>query len=196
MAEGRVRTFVAIDPSPALHAALVQLKAELAATRADVRWVRDDALHCTLKFLGGVERKLLDAIPAALQETLSRFAPLRVVARGLGVFPSPQRPRIVWVGLDGEGLADLATAVDTALAGLGFEPERRPFTAHITLGRVNGRRSWDRLAERMRTRAGETLGSTDVVRVVVYSSDTRPDGAVYTPLWTIPLHESTLSQPE
>lgn len=194
MDRGRIRAFLAIDPSAATHAALVALKAEFTATRADVRWVRDGGLHCTLKFLGSVECARLERVPAAVAAALAGRRPVRAVARGLGVFPTPARPRVVWVGFDGSGLGNIAAAVDAALAAEGFASERRPFRAHITLGRVNGRRGWGRVSQVMAAHAEDDFGSTDVDRVVVYQSDLRPDGAVYTALWTIPMHGSSVTE--
>ncbi len=190
----RIRSFIAVDLSPAAHAALVRLKQELAATGAEVRWVRDAGLHCTLKFLGSVEGERLERVREAVGGTLSGFAPIRVRARSLGVFPTPARPRVVWVGLEGDGLREIAGAVEAAVEPLGFAAEKRAFAPHVTMGRVTGRRHWARLAALMKTHADTTFGDTEVTHVVIYRSQPQRQGAVYTALWTIPFADSTVAQ--
>jgi 2'-5' RNA ligase len=107
--------------------------------------------------------------------------------RGLGGFPSLRQPRVLWVGLESDGLAELAACVEEAMSRLGFEPERRAFAPHITLGRVNGTRGWSRTEELFKGHLSDDFGECTVDAVTIYRSTLRPDGAVYTPLWTIPL---------
>jgi len=181
-----IRAFLAVDVSPEIHAALVELKGELARTGAAVRWVRDEGLHATVKFLGAVPEAQLPALRAALTDAVHPRPPLAASVRGLGVFPTLQRPRVVWVGLECAPLAALAAAIDGAVEPLGFAPETRPFRAHITLGRVNGPAGWPRLEAALHAHWGNDLGNCPLAELVAYRSDLRRDGAVYTKLWTIP----------
>jgi len=112
---------------------------------------------------------------------------LHVRARGLGTFPSWRRPRAVWVGLQGDGLTALAACVDDALAAIGFEREPRPFTAHLTLGRVNSPRGWARVEAVCKAHLDDDFGESEIGAVTIYRSTLQRGGAVYTPLWTIPL---------
>lgn len=168
-------------------AAVGALQEELAATHADVRWVRAAGMHMTLKFLGAVDASRLDGVHAALRPAISGRAALHVRVRGIGAFPSFRRPRVLWVGVIADGLEALAHAVDAALTPLGFEPETRAFTPHLTLGRVNSLRDWPRLESVITHHAEDDFGSSGVDAVTIYRSTLRRDGAVYTPLWTIPL---------
>lgn len=183
----RIRSFVAIDLAAPVLAAVGALQKKMAATQADVRWVRASGMHMTLKFLGSVDAARLDAVHAALAAVVSGHPVLHVRVRGVGAFPSFRRPRVLWVGLIAEGLVELAHAADAALAKLGFEPEKRAFTAHVTLGRVNSLRDWPRLETAMTQHLDDDFGASDVDAVTIYRSTLRRDGAVYTPLWTIPL---------
>lgn len=181
-----VRTFLAVEVAPAIHAKLVELKRELSRVEAGVRWVRDEALHATVKFLGGVPEVALPQIQAALTNAVGATPRLHAAVRGLGVFPSPRRPRVIWVGLECQPLTELAAAVDGALAPLGFAPERRAFRAHITLGRVNTMRNWPALEATLRAHWADDVGGCVLGELIGYRSDLRRDGAVYTKLWTIP----------
>jgi 2'-5' RNA ligase len=181
-----VRTFLAVAVAPAVHAALIELKAQLAGSDAGVRWVRDDGLHATVKFLGAVPEASLPAIRTALTDALAGTPPMTARVCGLGVFPTPKRPRVVWVGLDCQPLTGVAAAVDGALEPFGFAPERRAFRAHITLGRVNTMRNWPALETVLRAHWADDFGACALGELIGYRSDLRRGGALYTKLWTIP----------
>jgi 2'-5' RNA ligase len=183
----RLRAFVAVSPGPEVHGRLLRLKTELAAAGAAVRWVRDDGLHNTLKFLGSLEERLLAAVREALTAAVAAFEPFAVRVAGLGVFPNPRRPRVVWVGLEGAELTALAAAVERAVAPLGFPPESRPYRPHITLGRVTGARGWSGLEELLRAHGADDLGRCTIDEVIAYRSHLQRGGSVYTKLYSIPL---------
>jgi 2'-5' RNA ligase len=151
-----------------------------------VRWVRDEGLHATVKFLGPVAETQLPALRTALGGAVHGTPQLAAGVRGLGVFPTLKRPRVVWVGLDCAPLAALARAVDDALEPLGFARESRPFRAHITLGRVKDSGAPPELTPALRAHWDDDLGTCALRELVAYRSDLRRDGAVYTKLWTIP----------
>jgi 2'-5' RNA ligase len=182
-----IRSFVAVDLEEPVRATLRRLLDRFAQIKSDVRWVRGEGLHVTLKFLGWAEAARLERVHTTLAAALGGRPALRVRARGLGVFLTWRQPRVLWVGLEGEGLSDLAAGVETAMRQLGFEPEKRAFTPHITLGRVNGTRGWSRVEELFKAHMSDDFGDSNIDAVTIYRSTLRPDGAVYTPLWTIPL---------
>lgn len=186
----RIRSFVAVDLDPSVLDALRRLQAELAATRADVRWVRPAGMHLTLKFLGPVTPAHLDRVHGALREALRDRPALTMMARGIGAFPSLRRPRVVWAGLAGDGLGDLARCVEATLEPLGFAAEGRELTPHVTLGRVNSMRGWPALAAVIDRHKADELGCTAVGAVIVYRSVLHRDGAQYSVLWSIPLGSS------
>jgi len=139
--------------------------------------------------LGSVEPSHLEQVHHALEAAVGAYSALHVEVRGLGAFPSLRRPRVLWVGLQGSGLVALAARVDAALTPLGFAPEAHAFTPHITLGRVNSLRGWSRLEEVFKGHLDDDFGDSDVAVVTIYRSTLQRSGAVYTPLWTIPLAE-------
>ena len=103
----------------------------------DARWIPAENQHVTLKFLGAASADLLDPIAAACHEAAQTRTPGTVSLGGLGVFPSSKRARVLWVGLDDPAglLASVAGGLDEALARLGFEPEARAFSPHLTVAR-------------------------------------------------------------
>jgi 2'-5' RNA ligase len=183
----RMRSFIAVDLAEPVRAAIGTLQRELAAVHADVRWVRTEGMHVTLKFLGAVEAPRLERVHVAVGAALQAQPALHVQARGVGGFPSLRRPRVLWVGLQAEGLVDLAARVDAAVTSLGFEAEPRAFTPHVTLGRVTSLRGWEPLEAQLKGHLDDDFGGSDVDAVTIYRSTLRPTGAVYTALWTIAL---------
>ena len=183
----RIRSFVAVDLDAPVQQAVRDLQGELARINADVRWARPEGLHVTLKFLGSVEAARLERVRAALAGAMAEQPALHVHVHGLGAFPGWRRPRVVWVGLRGDGMVELAARVEDALAPLGFEREQGAFTPHLTLGRVNSPRGWARLEAVCKAHLDDDFGESDIDALKIYRSTLQRGGAVYTALWTIPL---------
>jgi 2'-5' RNA ligase len=185
-----VRTFVAVDLVPEVRTAILRLKADLARVRSEVRWVRDEALHATIKFLGSVPGERLGDVRDAVARAAASVASFSARVRGLGAFPSIKRPRVLWVGLEAPALGKLAEEVEGALLPLGFAADERPFHSHVTLGRVSGQRGWTSVEAILKAHWTDDFGTSPVDHVTGYRSDLRPGGAVYTILWTIGLADS------
>lgn len=138
---GTIRAFVAVElPDEILsHLEAVQrgLKEALGPAAGAVRWVRPEGVHLTLQFLGDVPRTQVPAIEQALRDACAGARPTEVHTAGVGVFPNPNRPRVLWIGLEGDlqPLFDVERAIGRALSPLGYKPDK-PFNPHMTLGRV------------------------------------------------------------
>ena len=184
----RVRCFVAIELPDEARQSLAVLVAGL--REAEVRGLRPvnpDGVHLTLKFLGDVPTSQLDAVSAALEGAATDAHPFDLELRGVGGFPNLRRPRVLWVGVgrDLEALQRLYEAVEEALAPLGFPPEGRAFTPHLTLARLR-----DGTSPQERARAAGQLTSlawaegaaVPVGGVSLMRSTLRPGGAVYSRL--------------
>lgn len=161
----------------------------LGAAGRGVRWTRPENIHLTLKFLGNVDRDALPELAAALEAALAGQSPCRLKVRGAGLFPPRGRPRIVWVGLAGEtaALAALQAAVESALAPLGFPREKRPFTPHLTVGRVRDPRRSGSLGPEIAAAAAREWGQCVVDRVHLMRSELFPTGPRYSILRSVRL---------
>lgn len=131
----------------------------------------------------------IDAIVAALGRSGSDLRPFEAQIRGLGAFPSVTRPRVIWAGvLDGAPeMIELARRVDTALAALGFAREERPFSPHVTLGRVRRPGRDPTLSEALTGGSGREFGRMGVPGACLMRSELSPRGARYTELAAVPL---------
>lgn len=183
------RLFIAVELNMEVRQAIGRVQAELKrqAPPKAVRWTNPDAIHLTLKFLGDTPAQKAPAIVQGLSAAAAGFEPFPMRVAGFGCFPNPHRPRVLWVGVPEipRPLAGVQRAVDLHMARLDYARESRAFSPHLTLGRVN-----DRLAAAdiqalsavlSRTQVGE-LGIVQVQEVVLFKSDLRPDGAIYTAL--------------
>jgi 2'-5' RNA ligase len=176
-----VRLFVAVNLPAAERNAAWRATEPLREGRLPVRWVREDALHITLKFLGEVDDENASAIGSALAEAVREVRPFEVSLGGVGAFPTLHRPRVVWLGVEPHpALELLANDVERVTGTFGFEPEMRPFQPHITLGRAKrdarpaAFRSFPDLARSVDYGALVAVESVDLMK-----STLRPDGAVY-----------------
>lgn len=196
-----VRTFVAIELDTAFVRVLATMQADLqkgGAARAG-RWVRPEGIHLTLKFLGDVPEDKLDAIYRAVGNACASFAPFTLTLGTLGCFPNLRRPRVVWVGVQDEAgqLAALQQAVERELDQLGYQPEERGFTPHLTLARVREETRHEdvealvKLIDKAQVATPPPPVTTmRVESVSVMKSDLQPSGAVYTELSRQPLGSS------
>ncbi|MEW6488018.1 MAG: RNA 2',3'-cyclic phosphodiesterase [Thermodesulfobacteriota bacterium] len=185
----RVRCFVAADLSPEARDDLGRLQGRLRARGVECRWVTPAAVHLTLKFLGEVEPETFGALREALERPLGLGGPLQLAAAGVGAFPSPQRARVLWAGVDGDvaPLARAALEVEARAEPLGIAREARRFRAHLTLGRARGPSGIRGASEALEDEAHYRGPPFTVGALVLYESRLRPGGPEYVPQATIPL---------
>lgn len=183
------RIFVAAPLPPSAVEAVSGIVEQVRAARVpgggrDVRWVRLDGLHLTLRFLGPT---LDDRVTLAREATRAagrEGAPFEVVIGGAGTFPPAGRPRALWLGIrqGGEELAGLAAAANRALVAAGWPPEERPFRAHLTLARADGVGSAPAIARRLIEVAGPARIPAGIDRIVLFESITGGGPARYEPI--------------
>ncbi len=181
----RLRTFVAVELSERTRRALVAEIDRLRERGADVRWVRPENLHITIRFLGQVDRHDVPGILKALEVAAGRCEPSLMEISGLIFFPRPTKPRVVAAGVDEVGAASLtilAGSVEDALVGVGFGPDRRSFKAHVTLGRVKSPRGIAALSDYILTHDGRPFGEDCVESIALVMSELTRTGPEYTVL--------------
>jgi 2'-5' RNA ligase len=174
------RCFVAVDiDAPQLKAALLRAQGALVATGADVKAVEDENIHITLKFLGEIPEGRTARVTQLVKGIT--FKPFTLDFKGVGVFPSPSRPSVVWAGVAGEASEMLAvfTELECGLKALGFEPERRPFQPHVTLCRVRSGQNRAQLAEVIHAMGDEGFGTQRVEHIRLKKSVLTRKGPIY-----------------
>lgn len=172
-----MRTFVALnlpqEERGRLHASLAPLRAKA----LPVRWMDEDALHLTVKFLGDTEGAAVAAVDEVLLKAAERRSAISLELGGLGAFPSRRRANVLWVGVTGDaGLALLQRELEPALSRLGFPREQRPFRPHITIGRVRSGElpiDIERLGSLIDYQARVTVESVELMQSVAASGGPR-----------------------
>jgi len=194
----QIRAFIAIELPDAVKECLFSLRDRLRpAEHRYVKWVAPESVHLTLKFLGNIAQDRVPPIVAATAQAAQGVTPFQLEIGGLGAFPSMGRPQVLWVAIEGEveGLIALQQGVDQALVALGFAPESRPFTPHLTLGRLRERASpaeRKRIGGLMMATEFEGGPAMDVKEISLMRSTLTPQGAIYNRIASIELKGDTL----
>lgn len=183
-----IRAFIAVDLDDLVIEKICNVVEILKPRITEIRWLRKENLHLTLKFLGNIAESQVEPIAAALRHPVELFSPCTISAKGLGVFPDFRRPKILWVGLTGDQLVQLAAEIESALMPLGFTPENRAFTPHLTIGRWReGSRPAKNLRQEIDSLNDFEFGACAVRQIVLFQSVLKPEGASYSELRTIQL---------
>ena len=194
-----IRVFIAIEiPEKIKKEIAEQTAAMRRISDRSVRWVPAENLHLTIRFLGEIPPAKLDQLTQALETESGQHRPFEINVEGLGAFPNPHRPRVIWIGVEtGPQLDSLAQRIETTVRNLGYPGEEKPFTAHLTIGRVrdgNSSAQAQSLQQALeRTKIGR-LGTFAVENIQLLRSDLQSGGPVYTRLFTAalggrPVHE-------
>lgn len=194
MQNSPVRSFIAAELPKNIKSELDGLQGDFLKKGLNyVKWVNPSGIHLTLKFLGNININDLHNITAALEEGCKGFHKFSIELTGLGVFPNYKKPRVIWVGLEGQlsTLISLQKQIDDRLESLGFPKEKRPFSPHITLGRIRETAS-----------PGDLKDCADVIQKMQYTEKHRltvdciklmksqllPTGAIYTEMAMVKLY--------
>ena len=178
-----MRAFIALELSDEIKFELSRLEKELKKIDADIKWIKPENTHLTLKFLGDVDEPKAEEIKSCLDKISTSVKPFEMSLFKLGAFPSMDRMRVIWVGTD-KGCSEvekLALLVEEAIEKLGFFREDRPFNAHLTLGRVKSAKNKEALKKKLLTLAVKPV-SCAIKSIVLFRSTLHSSGPIHTPI--------------
>jgi RNA 2',3'-cyclic 3'-phosphodiesterase len=179
-----VRLFIAIEIPENIRTTFASLLKEFRAIAPQLKWVRAENLHVTLKFLGETESAKVEALQNVLT-AIQSSEPVSLEFRGLGFFPNDKLPRVFWAGMEASAnLKSLATQVDQATHRLGFPLEERPFTPHLTLARFQLPGIPPKLLQAIKEKSGQPFGSLRTGEFHLIESKLKSTGAEYTTVQT------------
>ncbi len=189
----QIRSFIAIELPDELKLELTQLEAQLESDKQPwVKWVDPYSIHLTLKFLGGITVDSTGQITRAMEKAAQGMPHFHLEVKDLGVFPNLKRVQVAWVGVGGEvaKLGQLQQCIESNLVPLGFAPESRPFTPHLTLARLRDRASLEE-----RQRFGQLITDTrfkaactiEVDAINLMRSQLTREGAIYNQISSVRL---------
>lgn len=182
-----IRTFISIDLPENIKRNISDLQNRLKVLGGRVGWVRPEAIHLTLKFLGDIDEKKIPEIEAATRKAGKEFNPFHIQILGLGVFPNFKKPRIIWLGVNegGDNLIRLQSKIEDEIEKIGYPREERNFKPHLTIGRVKETHGLKQLIDTIDAEREIDLDGFDATEVLIMKSELRPDGAIYTRLCEI-----------
>jgi 2'-5' RNA ligase len=187
-----IRAFLALEISDEARQGVENLAEQVRKgaqfTPARPSWTRPESMHLTLKFLGQIEEGFVERVAQRLEPACAALAPFEYGVRGLGVFPSHRRPRVVWIGVTkaAEELRRLHAVVEEQLAGLGVPRDQREFHPHLTLARLKSLTGAAALMKIVSTHGRQWCGQSRAERLVFFKSQLDPEGAIYTRLREFP----------
>lgn len=187
-----IRSFLAIELPRTVVKEIQEVQNDLRASEADVRWVNPAQIHLTLKFFGNIEESQVEPIVTSLEEPARETPSFLVNVRGVGAFPHLKNPRVIWMGVVDEEdvLCPFQKRLEESMEPLGFRPEARRFHPHLTLGRVRSARGRDNLVNRIQQYREKKFGAFKAEKVLLFKSELKPSGAVYTILKEVMLRTS------
>lgn len=177
-ASQRIRCFIAILLPEEIKGAAVEIQNKLRKANADVKWVEKENLHITLRFLGEIEEELVDKVKKAMEEMGKKFPSPLLAFKGVGAFPDLRRPRVIWIGGEAPLLGKIADDLEKRIRALGIPPEK-PFSFHLTLGRVRSSRNLPSLTKAMEELRDVSLGEMQAKALSLMRSILYPQGPQY-----------------
>lgn len=183
-----MRAFIAIELPPAVQEGLAALVERLRESGARLTWVKADNMHLTLRFLGDVSSEALERLRGYLSDALADTHPFSLSVRGLGAFPNPRRPSVLWAGVECEGdeLSRVQAAMEHAARAIGLAPETKAFHPHLTLARVKNPAEAAAVMPCWERETGFEGGSFVANRAILFSSTLTPRGPVHRPIQEFP----------
>jgi len=178
-----LRCFIAVSLPAPLKKEIGVLIGRLRESGADIRWVPEENLHFTLKFLGATDEKLISEIKEVLHKKLSPYVPFYIKISGVGYFPGGKNPRVLWIGIEEPGsLADIYREVEEVMVKFGYPREERPFSPHLTIGRVRSPKRMSEALRRLDEFRTVSFEGFEVKAVKLMKSDLKTGGAEYSEL--------------
>ncbi len=182
-----LRCFIAIELSEEVKKNIDIAVSILRAKNADVKWIPSENMHLTLKFLGKTPEELLPEIKENLSGVAASHRPFYIRIYGAGAFPNTRYPRVIWIGIiDSDELKALQEEIEESMEALGFKKEDRPFSPHLTVGRVRSPKGKEMLMEELATFKKMDFGNIEVKNISIIKSELKPTGAQYTIISEVP----------
>ena len=185
-----IRSFLAFEIPTEIRDTVSFIYNGLKNTDLNVRWVKEENIHITLVFMGNVDEKDIDPMGRLLEKACNKYGPFLIRVKGVGVFSSIRSPRVLWIGMEGdiERMRHFRDRIQKDLKRFGIKEEKRRFSPHLTVGRFKrGFNKTDKLRSLIEEYRDTASPDSMVRELVLFKSELRPEGAVYTKLnsWSL-----------
>jgi len=182
----KFRGFIAVEVDS--FSKIIELENEIKNSGAIVKLVEPQNIHITLKFLGETDEKLIDRIEEIIKESVKNMQPFEILLKGAGFFPNQNYIKVIWIGIGNtEQLGEIAYKIDKQLSELGYDRDKRKFSAHLTIARVKSAKNKDKLIQIIEKYKEIEFGKIIVDSIKLKQSELTPKGPIYTTLKDIKL---------
>jgi len=185
-----IRSFLAFELPLDIKREVARVSAEVRASIRGMKWVKVENIHLTVVFTGNIKTEEIKLIGEAIQKVCLKYSPFDIRLKGMGVFPNRRKPRVLWLGLDGDvnRMSLFRDDLQNRLKSFGIKEEKRKFNPHLTLGRFRKPNKRDFPFDELMLKYGDlTSPVCSIHELVLFKSDLKPGGAVYTKLEAWPL---------
>lgn len=184
-----IRSFIAFEIPNNIKEKISLLQTNLSKKIKDVRWVKSSGIHLTIKFLGNIQENKINLICEKISSVMIKYPPFEVIIKEIGCFPNFRKPRVIWLGLEEKRnyLLQISNEIETELKQIGFPPEDREFSPHLTLGRFGLNKviaDFAKIAEDYKDLKIDVL---QLASISLIKSDLKSGGAIYTTIGSFPL---------
>ncbi len=175
------RGFIAIDIK--VSKKIEEIINKLEKSGANLKIVKPEKMHITLKFLGDTDEKHIDKIKEIIEKSVENVDPFEIELKSTGAFPNENYIKVLWIGIEKSQLiAEIAKKIDAKLSKIGFKKEKRKFSPHITIARIKSGRNKDEILQILNKFKDETLLKMKVEKIKLKKSELTPKGPIYTTL--------------
>ena len=184
-----IRAFIAVEIDQPNKQKISDLISNLKKSKADVKWITEDQMHLTLKFLGNIDKDKVQDISNTLSNISNNFKSFTISLSNIGVFPNLNRPRVIWLGVDkgADYLKNLSERIENELEKLGFEKEDREFNPHLTLGRVKTSKDLSELKKLINETQFNSENWVEINKLILFQSTLTSKSAIYDALTKVKL---------
>ena len=178
-----IRSFLAFEQPSEIQAILSRVSGELRRSPLDVRWVRPENIHLTVVFLGNIRSEDVETMENPLQKLCLTYGPFQISLKGTGCFPHSRKPRVLWIGLEGdlERMGRFRDSLQEEMQSFGIPKEDRAFSSHITIGRTRSTKNRDKLVQELNNIADISADNLkfNVTKITLFKSTLTPAGPIY-----------------
>lgn len=174
----KIRCFLAIDLPLDLRKKVTELQRKIQESKPDVKWVEEENLHLSIRFLGEIEEEVVERVKEIAERCAKTFKPFKVSLRSIGVFPSLAYLRVIWVGAEDQEIKRIHDSIDEELQKIGFAKDKK-FVPHLTIGRVRSARNKGELLAKLKDNWSAEIGEFEVKEIKLKQSKLTPKGPIY-----------------
>ncbi len=187
-----IRTFIAITVPPSIQGTVEKIQERFKEIRSPIRWVKPSHLHLTLKFLGNVDEEQIEDIKECLANAGQEINTFLLKSTEIGIFPNINYPRVVWLGFSDPTrlLHKLEENIENQLQKIGFQPEDRKFTPHLTIGRIKSLKGKTDIIRMIHNEKNISYDNIHVTGIKLIKSNLKPSGPEYSVLYSLELKKA------